>query len=144
MKCEFDYCIYNRQHKCLLSEPKMNSLGMCDDCIMVSLDEDFLETEKERQLAEIEERWADYDKLGTGSDANDHIPDTQCELLARLRKRAELGCSNSQYEMFKSLFKDKNTRDEAIEWLFQAALHGGSKKALQLIAKVLCLPSDSV
>jgi len=122
----------------------MNSLGMCDDCIIVSLDGDFLEAEKERQLAEIEERWVDYGELETGSDANDHIPDTQCELLARLRNQAELGCSNSQYELFKILFKDKNTRDEAIEWLFRAAMDGSDEKALRLIAKVLCLPSDSV
>ena len=54
---DFDYCIYSKNYKCLLGKPKMNSLGMCDDCIMVSLEQDFLEAEKERQLAEINERW---------------------------------------------------------------------------------------
>jgi len=32
---------------------------MCDDCIIVSLDGDFLAAEKERQLQEIEGRWKD-------------------------------------------------------------------------------------
>ena len=58
MKCENNYCIYNRQHKCLVDEPEMNSLGMCDSCIIISLEGDFLENEKERQLNELEERWA--------------------------------------------------------------------------------------
>ena len=57
MTCEFDYCIYNKQHKCLISTPKINSLGMCDDCIIISLDENFLDSEKERQLHRLENEW---------------------------------------------------------------------------------------
>lgn len=37
----------------MLNEVKINSLGMCDDCIMVELDKDFLEAEKARQLRGI-------------------------------------------------------------------------------------------
>lgn len=59
MKCEFDYCIYNRNFECIVDKPEINSQGMCDTCIVISLDKDFLEKEKERQLQEIESRWAE-------------------------------------------------------------------------------------
>ena len=58
MKCEFDYCIYNKNFKCIVDEPDINSLGMCDVCIVISLDRKFLDKEKEKQLLEIESRWA--------------------------------------------------------------------------------------
>ena len=57
MVCAFDYCIYNRNSKCILGSVEINSVGMCDDCIVVSLDEVFLEAEKERQLQDIEKRY---------------------------------------------------------------------------------------
>lgn len=57
MNCENEYCIYNLESKCLLEKISVNSLGMCDDCIMISLDEGFLAAEKQRQLSEIESRW---------------------------------------------------------------------------------------
>ena len=57
MVCAFDYCIYNRNLNCILGNVEINSVGMCDDCIVVSLDEVFLEAEKERQLQEIEKRY---------------------------------------------------------------------------------------
>jgi len=50
MTCENDHCIYNRKTKCILDEIYINSLGMCDDCIIVSLNDDFLINEKEKQL----------------------------------------------------------------------------------------------
>lgn len=56
MKCEVEYCIYNRDFKCICNITQLNSLGMCDECILISLDKDFLEAEKERQLGEIEMR----------------------------------------------------------------------------------------
>jgi len=59
MYCEFESCIYNRECNCLIDEPEINSLGMCNDAIVVSLDSDFLEKEKKIQLAQLEVRWAD-------------------------------------------------------------------------------------
>ncbi|MCL2378392.1 MAG: hypothetical protein FWC77_04610 [Defluviitaleaceae bacterium] len=56
--CEFEYCLYNRQNECTLSEPPtINSLGMCEECIMLELDKNFREAEKTRQLNELEARW---------------------------------------------------------------------------------------
>ena len=54
MKCEFEYCIYNKDFECILKETTINPLGMCQECIAVTLDRAFIETEKERQLREIE------------------------------------------------------------------------------------------
>jgi len=59
MKCEFEYCIYNENFECVADNPGIDSLGMCDACIVISLDKVFLEKEKQRQLLEIEQRWAE-------------------------------------------------------------------------------------
>ena len=55
--CEMDYCIYNRELKCLLKDIKIDSAGMCSEVIQVSLKPEFLEAEKERQFEEIENRY---------------------------------------------------------------------------------------
>ena len=57
MTCENELCVYNSNSKCALDEVGIDSLGMCDSCIMVELEEAFLESEKERQLRRIDERW---------------------------------------------------------------------------------------
>lgn len=57
MRCEVELCIYNRNYECICDITELNSVGMCEECILVSLDKTFLEAEKERQLEKIEERW---------------------------------------------------------------------------------------
>ena len=32
--CEFTHCIYNKQKKCVLDTVSINSLGMCENCII--------------------------------------------------------------------------------------------------------------
>jgi len=59
MKCENEYCIYNKENKCQFEQVGINSLGMCDDCIIVSFDKNLLAAEKEKQLNEINNRWND-------------------------------------------------------------------------------------
>ena len=61
MKCENDYCIYNKDNTCILGEMSIDSLGMCDACITISLDEGFLKAEKTRQLGELETRWVEVE-----------------------------------------------------------------------------------
>lgn len=51
MNCAHKFCIYNRDFLCVLEEVNINSFGICDDCIIVNLEEDFLETQKKLQLA---------------------------------------------------------------------------------------------
>ena len=57
LKCEKEYCIYNNERECLFEKISINELGMCDACIILSLDKEFLQKEKERQLQELERRW---------------------------------------------------------------------------------------
>ena len=54
MKCMFEYCIYNKNFKCTVSEVEINFFGMCDMCIMVSLDKELLEKEKAMQWLKSE------------------------------------------------------------------------------------------
>jgi hypothetical protein len=61
MDCDYEYCIYNRERKCLVEKVSINDIGMCDSCMIVTLDKEFLVTEKERQLEEIESRWEESD-----------------------------------------------------------------------------------
>jgi len=51
MNCANDYCLYNKGYECILDEINIDSMGHCDDCIIVRFNADVLEDEKERQLA---------------------------------------------------------------------------------------------
>ena len=53
MNCAYDYCLYNKGYKCTLDEVNIDSIGHCDDCIIVKIDSDILESEKERQLSKL-------------------------------------------------------------------------------------------
>ena len=55
MNCANDYCLYNKEFKCTLEEVNIDSMGICDDCILVNIDNDVLATEKVRQLSKIAE-----------------------------------------------------------------------------------------
>jgi len=46
----------------MFEEVTINNLGMCDDCIIISLDKEFLEAKKKQQLQNIERRWENEDK----------------------------------------------------------------------------------
>ena len=46
INCEFDHCKYNKNFKCVLDEISVNAFGMCEDCILVSFERDFLEKKK--------------------------------------------------------------------------------------------------
>ena len=63
MKCEFDYCIYNKEFTCILDKIQINSLGMCEACEIVTVPEENLKKYKKRRLKEIEEIWKNYDKV---------------------------------------------------------------------------------
>jgi len=50
LKCDFGYCIYNEDFLCVLKKIQINSLGMCEECIIVTIEEKELEMMKERDL----------------------------------------------------------------------------------------------
>lgn len=49
MQCGFDYCIYNKNLKCMLDEIEINSAGYCESCIRVSFADSALEGAKASQ-----------------------------------------------------------------------------------------------
>ena len=50
MKCEMNYCIYNSDYFCTLKDIQQNSLGMCEECIIVSIPNNILEELKKNNL----------------------------------------------------------------------------------------------
>ena len=56
MKCDFERCIYNRASGCTAGEIGITCMGMCDSCIVLSLDTEFIKREKDRQRQEVEDR----------------------------------------------------------------------------------------
>ena len=49
LKCEAELCIYNQNKACnLATPPEMNMIGMCEVCEYVTIDEEILNTAKER------------------------------------------------------------------------------------------------
>ncbi len=62
LKCEFEYCIYNKKFSCVLKEIHLNCIAMCDSCITVVISEEKLDEYKNYQLQEIIDKDGDYDK----------------------------------------------------------------------------------
>ena len=59
MNCALNYCIYNKDHVCILNEIEIDSLGMCESCELVSvpeerIDEECIEIYKSKRLDQIE------------------------------------------------------------------------------------------
>lgn len=54
MKCDHEYRIYNKDFKCLLEKVTINEHSICDSSIVILLSKEFLKSEKERQLHELE------------------------------------------------------------------------------------------
>ena len=50
MRCENDFCIYWNDNKCILEEITINNAGICDDCILVNIEEDILKQKREETL----------------------------------------------------------------------------------------------
>ena len=57
MICDFDYCVYNKKFTCILDRIQINSLGMCEQCEIVTVPRGNLEKYKKKRLEEIEEIW---------------------------------------------------------------------------------------
>ncbi len=55
--CENSYCIYWRHGVCTLDEVKLGTLGQCDSCILVDIDEEVVERKRNEsiQILELED-----------------------------------------------------------------------------------------
>ena len=57
MECRYEFCLYNEQDACTLEKISINEAGLCEACILVSLEKEQLEEEKRKQLKKLE--WFD-------------------------------------------------------------------------------------
>ena len=54
MRCENGLCLYYDKGKCILDEISVDSLGMCAECMLVSIDEKIIEEKRREQLNMLE------------------------------------------------------------------------------------------
>jgi trimethylamine:corrinoid methyltransferase-like protein len=57
MICGNELCIYNEANECGLETVTIDSAGMCESCIIVSIDKSILDAAKQSQLAKYEEQY---------------------------------------------------------------------------------------
>lgn len=50
LQCMNSYCIYENDGECILDKISLNDAGMCEECILVSIDRDELKKMKKRLL----------------------------------------------------------------------------------------------
>jgi len=62
MDCAFDYCICSKKFECMLDGVNINSVGMCDDCIIIDLSKIDIEALKKQQRQELNERWKESNR----------------------------------------------------------------------------------
>lgn len=55
MRCENGLCLYFENGKCRLDEISIDSLGMCADCMLVSIEEEIIEEKRREQLALLDD-----------------------------------------------------------------------------------------
>ena len=48
MQCENNYCAYWENGECILKNISINVMGMCEECVLVTIDEEKLEKARER------------------------------------------------------------------------------------------------
>jgi|GEM_PF-1403858 len=53
MDCEFELCIYNKNKKCAIEKITINELGMCDMCLIATVEKDILEREKRKTIESL-------------------------------------------------------------------------------------------
>ncbi len=62
MNCINKFCIYSDSDKCILEEININSLGICDTQILISLNDDTLKLEKMKLLDRYRGEHEKWDK----------------------------------------------------------------------------------
>ena len=53
MECRYEFCLYNEKDTCTLEKISINEAGLCEACILVSLEKEGLEEEKRKQLKKL-------------------------------------------------------------------------------------------
>jgi len=63
MECSCNFCIYNKDRKCILEEICIGDVGMCGDYMPVKLDDEDLEEGKKEQRDYMEELYERFMQL---------------------------------------------------------------------------------
>ena len=58
IRCQNVYCVYFKECFCSLSAISLDVLGVCEEMMLVDLEEDFLEEKRVKVLARISEECA--------------------------------------------------------------------------------------
>ena len=53
LSCENEFCIYQKQGTCILESVRLDIQGNCVDCIYIDVEEDALNTLKEKLLIDL-------------------------------------------------------------------------------------------
>ena len=53
LSCENEFCIYQKQGKCILESVQLDIQGNCADCIYIKIEEDPLNFLKEKVLKDL-------------------------------------------------------------------------------------------
>ena len=53
INCELGECIYNRNKKCMLNSVTINSMGMCEDCIVPDIPANLMEYFKKLTIEKL-------------------------------------------------------------------------------------------
>lgn len=53
--CENSYCVYWQSGFCVLDEVTLGTLGQCNSCILVDIDEDIVEGKRKKHIQILED-----------------------------------------------------------------------------------------
>ncbi len=66
MRCKNKFCIYYRKDRCTAEDVAINSVGMCEDCVYVEIDESELKIKRVNTLEKMDrhyQRQVNYEKI---------------------------------------------------------------------------------
>lgn len=56
IKCENELCIYCKNNKCILVAIQLNSMGICNECVQISIEKNQLNYLKRKLFENIEKQ----------------------------------------------------------------------------------------
>ena len=56
IKCENELCIYCKNNKCILDAIQLNSMGICNECVQISIEKNQLNYLKRKLFENIEKQ----------------------------------------------------------------------------------------
>ncbi len=54
MRCENNFCVYCSQMQCTLDCISINNIGLCEECILINIDDEIINVQKKKMFIEYE------------------------------------------------------------------------------------------